>query len=361
MKVAIVYDRVNKIGGAEKVLLALHKIWPTAPLYTAVYQKNASPWALDFKVIPSYLQKIPFFRSHHEFLPLLTPSAFESLNFDGFNVVISVTSAEAKSIITKPGTLHICYCLTPNRYLWSGSNIYGENYFLKVFSPLMRIQDFYASQRPDLYLAISKTVQKRIAKYYRKNSTVIYPPVETEVFSGNANVGKYFLVVSRLVSYKRIDLIVKVFNDLKLPLKIVGVGNQLNALKKIACENIDFLGQVNDAKLAGLYNNCIALVIAAEEDFGITSLEAQSCGKPVIAYRKGGTAETVTDRETGLLFEKQTEDDLKLAIYELKRLQFKPSDCRQNAQKYSQKIFIKKFSEFVKTQWKIYQAQYQLK
>jgi glycosyltransferase involved in cell wall biosynthesis len=220
----------------------------------------------------------------------------------------------------------------------------------------MRIQDFYASQRPDLYLAISKAVQKRIAKYYRQPSKIIYPPVETEISVNKTTAGKYFLVVSRLVSYKRIDLIIKVFNDLKLPLKVIGVGNQLNSLKKFAHQNIDFLGQVTDDKLTELYENSTALVIAADEDFGITSVEAQAYGKPVIAYAEGGTGETVIDGKTGLLFHKQSEKYLKLAIYEFKRLQFKPSDCRQNAQKYSQKIFIKNFSEFVTTQWRIYQA-----
>jgi len=365
MKVALVYDRVNKIGGAEKVLLALHKIWPKAPLYTAVHQKDSSAWASDFKVIPSYLQKIPFFRSHHEILPLLTPSAFESFNFDEFDVVISVTSAEAKSIITKPATLHICYCLTPTRYLWSGADIYSENtgfsilsflikYLVKFFSPLMRIQDYFASQRPDLYLAISHTVKKRISKYYRKTSEVIFPPVDNRLFENKIGEGKYYLVVSRLVAYKRIDLIIKVFNDLKLPLKIVGTGNQLNALKKASSGNVEFLGQVGDASLAKLYASCTALIIAAREDFGITSLEAQACGKPVIAFGKAGIKETVIDHKTGILFSQQTEEDLKLAITKFKRLQFKPSDCHQNARKYSQKIFIDKFSEFVKTQWKIH-------
>ena len=377
MKVVLIYDRVNKIGGAEKVLQALHEIFPEAPLYTAVYNPKTAPWAKDFKVIPSFLEKFPFAKTQHEAYPWLTPLAFESFDFSEFDVVISVTSAEAKGIITKPNTLHISYILTPTHYLWGIEK--GEEYrrfgrlapLVKVFAlPFLfylRVWDKIASQRPDTLLTLSKNVQKRIGKYYGRSSEVIYPPVDTEKFvprdqPSTINHQSYFLVVSRLVPYKRVDIVIEVFNRLGLPLKIVGIGIEMGRLKHKALDNIEFLGQLTDKELLGYYQRCKALVFPQEEDFGLVPLEAQACGKPVIAYRAGGALETVVEARstssgqgpTGEFFDHQTSESLSEKIEKFRPGKYKPEDCRENALRFTKEIFKKKFKEFVEKEWKTY-------
>lgn len=367
MKVALVYDRVNKWGGAERILLALHEIWPEAPLYTAVYNPKTAPWARGFKVIPSFLEKFPFAKKTHEVYPWLAPLAFESFDFSEFDIVISVTSAEAKGIISKPNTLHISYILTPTHYLWGIEK--GEEYhrfgrlapLVKVFAlpflSYLRAWDKIASQRPDILLAISKNVQKRIVKYYGRSSEVIYPPVDTEKFvpsdqPSTINDQSYFLVVSRLVPYKRVDIVIEAFNRLRLPLKIVGTGTEMGKLRRSAKKNIEFLGQLTDEALLGYYQRCVATVFPQEEDFGLVPLEAQACGKPVIAYRGGGALETVIEGETGEFFDEQTPESLEKAVKKFKPEKYKPEDCWKNAEKFDIKIFKKKFKEFVEQQWK---------
>lgn len=356
MKIAIVYDRVNKIGGAERVITALHKIWPEAPLYTAVYNPKTASWASVFKVRTSFLQKFPFAKTNHEIYPWLTPLAFESFNFDQFDVVISVTSSDAKGIITKAGTIHICYCLTPTRYLWPVNVGYKIS---AIFLPLitgLRIWDQIAAVRPDVFLSISKSVKEKIAKYYRRDSDVIYPPVDLEKWfpKNEKSSGEYFLVVSRLVSYKKIDIVIKAFNRLGLPLKIVGDGKERQPLRELANKNIEFLGQLSDRELLECYQNCKALVFPQEEDFGITPLEAQACGKPVIAFGKGGALETVVNGKTGLFFNDQTADGLIKAIEQFNNLPagkagltIDPKNCRKQAEKFGQSLFKKKFEKTV--------------
>jgi len=351
MKIALVYDRVNKWGGAERVLLALHQIWPQAPLYTAVYHPSAASWAKDFQIIPSFLNKFPLASSHHEIYPWLMPFAFESFNFDEFDVVISITSEFAKGIITKPETLHLCYCLTPTRYLWSGCKDYPIKFWMKPILARLRLWDQLASQRPDLYLAISKTVKKRIKKYYQRESEVIYPGIEIEKFSdsnySSVDGSGYFLIVSRLVSYKHIEIAVEAFNQLGWPLKIIGRGRQENDLKKRARSNIEFLGGLTDKELIGYYQNCRAVIMPQEEDFGLVALEAQAAGKPVIAFARGGAAETVINGKTGLFFKEQTAESLIKALKKFKRLNFNPDTCRRQAEQFDVKIFQKKFKNYV--------------
>ncbi len=377
MKVALVYDRVNKIGGAERVLLALHEIWPNAPVYTAVYDEEKASWAKVFpEVIPSFLQKIPFAKSHHELFAWLTELAFETFNFSQFDVVISVTSAEAKAIITKPHTLHICYCLTPTRYLWSSYSDYQNNPGFGILNPLvktlmpwfvtkLRAFDQIASHRPDFYLAISNTVKERIKKYYKRASEVIYPGVDIDKFkmqkskvkktSQNSKNNNYFLVVSRLVPYKRIDLAISAFNELGWKLKIAGVGVEMNNLKRLAKPNIEFLGELTEEKLVGYYQDCRALICPQEEDFGLASIEAQALGKPVITFAKGGVAETVRPNQTGILFKEQNLLLLLEALKKFTRMKFSSEECRKNALIYSQERFEKDFKQKVISLWNQYQ------
>lgn len=366
MKVALVYDRVNKFGGAERVLLALHEIYPDAPLYTAVYDPKGAPWASIFtRIITSFVQNLPLAKSHHEIYPHLMPLAFESFNFDEYDIVISVTSEAAKGIITKPKTLHICYCLTPTRYLWSGyyhyknSPRYGIlNPLIKPFIPIisarLRLWDKIASQRPDFFVAISKNVANRIKKYYQRDSTIIYPPVDTDKFQSQKddNQEKYFLVVSRLVSYKRVDIVLEAFNKLGLPLKIIGDGAEMPYLKKIASSNIEFLGQnLTDEELISYYQNCQALIFAGEEDLGLVSLEAQSCGKPVICFQGGGIPETIQEGTTGEFFYPQNKEALINVIRQFNPGKYTPLKCRENAQKFDKKIFMTKFKQFMEEKW----------
>lgn len=357
MKVVLVYDRVNKWGGAERVLLALHEIWPEAPLYTAVYNPAAVPWAKEFRVIPSFLNKLPLAKKHHEIYPWLAPMAFESFTFDEYDVVISVTSAEAKGIITKPQTFHLCYCLTPTRYLWSGYQDYFQSKTLKfLIKPViawMHQWDKAAAQRPDIYLAISKNVQKRIKKYYCRDSKLLYPPVDTEKWqlAVGDKPADYFLVVSRLVAYKKVDLVIKAFNKLGWPLKIVGIGQQMSKLKKMAKKNVQFLGQLTDSQLLGYYQKCRAVIYPQVEDFGLVPLEAQSCGRPVIAFKSGGALETVIDKKTGLFFEPQAENGLIKALKKFEKINFSPKACRVNALNFRKKRFANKIKKLVEKKW----------
>lgn len=371
MRVALVYDRVNKIGGAERVLEALHEIFSEAPLYTAVYNPETAPWAKKFKVIPSFLQKFPLAKSRHEVFPYLMPMAFESFNFDEYDVVISITSEAAKGILTKPQTLHLCYCLTPTRYLWSGYEDYFQNKAFRFLTqPIvfyLRSWDKIACQRPDVYLTISENVKKRIKKYYGRESEVVYPPVDLKKFQILPQGGiplrgtnpksqtdsKYFLVVSRLdFGYKKVDLAIEVFNQLGLPLKIIGTGTQMVNLKRKAKRNIEFLGQLTDEQLLSYYQNCQALIFPQEEDFGLVPLETQACGRPVIAFGAGGALETIIAGQTGEFFSPQTGEALIKVIKSFEAGKYKPEDCRQQAEKFGKEIFKERFKEIVEKEWK---------
>jgi glycosyltransferase involved in cell wall biosynthesis len=365
-RIALVYDRINKFGGAERVLMAMHEIWPEAPLYTAVYDRNRARWADGFMVHPSFLNHVPFARRHHEWFAWLTPMAFETFRFDGFDIVISVTSAEAKNIITQPGTLHICYCLTPTRYLWSGFDAYAgseDSDFsgsllrrgLKSGVGVLRRWDTIASSRPDIYIAISERIAGRIRKYYSRDVySVIYPPVDVASFrpDNKRTSGKkepYYLLVSRLVGYKRIDVVVEAFNRLGWPLVIVGDGNRKKSLMAMAKSNITFAGTVSESQLAGYYANCTAFVYAGDEDFGIVAVEAQASGKPVIAYRESGIAEIVLPGKTGELFDEQSPESLIRALKTAQNQWYDISSCISQAEKFSKARFRTKMKETVQT------------
>jgi len=357
-----VYDRVNKWGGAERVLLALHEMFPKAPLYTSVYDPKNAPWAEIFpKVIPSFLQKIPVLRSFHELLGVFTPIAFEMFDFSFYDLVISVSSEAAKGIITAPSTTHVCYCLTPTRYLWNDYKFYKRHpqfplkyipfykYISAPFLSYARFWDRTAAKRPDKIISISSEVKKRVMKYYKRDSQIIFPPVELEKFrvKGKVSKGSYFLIVSRLIPYKRVDLAIKAFNKLNLPLVIVGTGSEERYLKRIASSNIFFAGYLTDNELASYYQNTRALIMPQEEDFGIVSIEAQSAGVPVIAFGKGGALDTVVDGVTGVLFEKQKVSDLVRAVRRFEKIKFYRKKSIRNAQRFSKQIFISRLKDAI--------------
>ena len=347
LKIAICYDRVNKFGGAERVLLTLHEMFPEAPLYTSVYDEKKAPWAKVFpKIHTSFLQKIPILKNYHELMGWLMPLAFESFNFKNYDLVISVTSEAAKGIITGTNTKHICYLLTPTRYLWSGYDEYFKGVTFKgLTKPIvsyLRWWDRVASQRPDKIIAISTEVQKRIKKYYQRDSEIIFPPASAMLKALRAGppVSKnYYLCVSRLVKYKKVDLLIETFNELGLPLIIVGIGSEFKGLKSRSKSNIKFLGQISDQELAKVYQNALGFLMPQEEDFGITSVEAQSFGVPVIAYGKGGALDTVIDGKTGIFFNEQNKASLSSAIAKFDNLSFNRRYLITNAKRFSSERF----------------------
>jgi len=366
MKVALVYDRVNKWGGAERVLLALHELFPDAPLYTSVHNPQKASWAKVFDVRSSFLQKFPLASSMHEAYPYLMPSVFESFSFDEYDLVISITSEAAKGIITKPKTMHLCYCLTPTRYLWSGYEDYFSHPLLRFISkPIvsyLKYWDKKAAQRPDVYVAISQEVKKRIKTYYNRDSEVIYPPVTLSTkkkLSAHEEKEPYFLVVSRLVPYKHVELAVRVCTKLNLNLKIIGAGSQEAALRTIAGPTIELLGSLTDTDVIRYYSGSYALIFPGKEDFGLTVLEAQKFGKPVIAYKDGGALETIIEGKTGTFFYPQTEKGLEKTLKRfikenksLSRVGYRrkyEKACIEQAKKFEKAIFKKQFLSFIKS------------
>jgi len=360
MRVAIIHDFLNQYGGAEKVLEAFHEIWPNAPVYTLFYDKDLMPKSFsnwDIRVSP--IQNLPFGKKKYRWYLPLMPAAIERFNLKNYDLIISSCSAYSKGVIVQPRTIHICYCHTPTRYLWQDTFEYienlqgGEKVVRKILSPLLtylRIWDYNAAQRPDYFLTNSKNVARKIKKYYHRDSEVIYPPVETEKFYISKDIEDYFLIISRLRPYKKIDLAIKAFNKLKLPLKIIGSG-QSRGLKKIAKKNIEFLGFVSEKKKAEYLSHCQALIYPQDEDFGITAVEAMASGRPVIAYKAGGALETVIEGETGIFFENQTWQSLVSTILKFKSEDFDSNKIKNYAEKFSKERFKREIFEFARKKY----------
>ncbi|MFA5842403.1 MAG: glycosyltransferase [Candidatus Gracilibacteria bacterium] len=360
-RIAIVCDWLTSRGGAERVILALHELFPEAPIYTSIYDAERFPELKNVEVYTSFLQKFPGAKHHHPWYIVGMPLAFESFDFRDYDLVISSSHSCAKGIITKPGTLHLSYCHSPPRYLWDNSHEYVEQYpwpnFLKktIIPPYLhrlRLWDRAAAERVDRYSANSECVEQRIRKYYRRESEVIYPPVDLGDFMPqDRKKGDYFLAVGRLTAYKRFDLLVEAFNELHLPLKIVGVGNSEKSLKKMAHSNIEFLGRVSEEELNQLYLGAKAFLFPQLEDFGITAVEAMAHGCPVIAFEGGGALETVKNKVSGLFFKEQTVASLKEAISKFSELEFKPEKVRKEAERFGTEIFMEKMQAFVGKAW----------
>lgn len=361
-KIAIVYDRVNKFGGAERVLQSLHALYPNAPLYTAVYDALGASWTGNWKVISSLLQRLPFAKNHHEIYAPLMPIAFEHFDFSSFDIVISVTSEAAKGIVTNPNTLHICYLLTPTRYLWSHEEEYTQGLmgiFLRIFGGYLKRWDRVASTRPDVMIPISKRVQERVNTYYnRVTDDVIYPPVDVDRFKGNIQLNRsdypYILVVSRLVRYKSIDLAIEACKKEKYHLHIVGTGSDEGRLREVAGDSpyIHFFGHCREEEVTKHYMNCMMFLSLADEDFGIAAVEALAAGKPVVCYSSSGTAETIIEGETGLAFHHKSSEDVSRAIQRACAIQWDAQKIAQSARKFSQERFNTQFSRKVKELWK---------
>lgn len=348
MKIALIHDYLTQFGGGERVLQTLCEMYPDAPIYTLVYDERATGGVFKGRDIrTSFLQKLPFSRRHHRLFPLLMPLAVEQFDLSEFDVALSVSASFAKGIITKPSTRHVNYCLTPTRFLWDDSHRYVSEFrypwpikkLLPVALSYLRVWDKEAALRVDKFVGISTFVQERIAKYYGQPSDLIYPPVDTSKYFISETQDDYFLMVGRLVSYKRFDLAVRAFSAMELPLKIVGDGPERKRLEKLAGKNIEFLGLVSDFKMPQLYSKAQAVIFPQEEDFGLVPLEAAASGRPVIAYRAGGALETVLEGETGVFFDQQTEIDLSLAIGRFHLTDFDPQAIRRHAMKFDTSAF----------------------
>lgn len=360
LKIAIVCDWLTNAGGAEKVILAMHDLFPNAPIYTSLYNSAKVSGFEKAKVITSYLQYIPGASSHHQLLLGLMPGAFESFNLDEYDIVLSSSHSCAKGIITSPSTLHICYCHSPMRYAWENSINYIREYninpLVKKAAPFfihkLRLWDKLSADRADHFITNSDYVRKRIFKYYRRPAAVIHPFVDTMRFTPVEGERSFYLAAGRLTPYKKFDLIVKTFNELGLPLKIAGTGVDLQKLKKIASSNIEFLGYVSDEKLLELYRSAKALIFPQIEDFGIIPLEAMACGCPVIAHAKGGALETVIAGKTGLLFDEQSVESLKKAVRDFEKHTFNHKFIRSHAETFSEEVFKNKLLSWLEKKWR---------
>lgn len=363
MNIAIVHDDFMQWGGAERVVAAMLEVWPDADLYTAVYDESIISRQLGSGQLDSTQIKASFLqhwigRKLYRPLFFLHPLAFESFDFSDYDVVISSTTRFAKSIKTKPGTLHICYCNTPPRFLWPIDKANQQSWIMEPLLSLLRMHDFTAAQQVDHFIGNSQEVARRIEKFYRRKATVIYPFVDLERFALPTNnqqltINNYFLIVSRLSPQKRVDLAVEAFKELpKENLVIIGDGPQRGVLEKTAPENVKFLGRVSDEEVVAYLQNCRAFIYPQKEDFGITALEAQAVGKPIIAYKDGGALETVIKGETGIFFDKQTPPSLAGAVRKFlnpKGSKLEPERIRENAERFSKERFKTELKEFVES------------
>ncbi|NLE77552.1 MAG: glycosyltransferase family 4 protein [Chloroflexi bacterium] len=355
MKVAIVHDWLNQKGGAERVLEALKEEFPDAPVFTSIYWPEAMPPAYRrWTLVPSFLDRWPGVHRHHQWFLPLYPLAFESFDFSDYDVVISNKSGFCHGIITPPETLHICYCLAPTRYVWDYRR-YAQRERLGraasvALTPLLsylRLWDRLAADRVDQFVAISREIQGRIRNFYRRPSTIIYPPVNTDQILPGDGYDEYYLIVSRLVPYKRIDLAVQAFSELRLPLKVVGDGRDRRRLESLAGPTVQFLGEVDDAQTRQLFQRCAALIFPGVEDFGIVPLEAQSAGRPVIAFAAGGALDTVVEGVTGTFFHEPTSEALKQAVQTFDPAAYDGERIRRHALAFSRERFRREMRAYV--------------
>jgi glycosyltransferase involved in cell wall biosynthesis len=357
-RVALAHDYLNQYGGAERVVEVFHHMYPAAPVYTSIYDADSMP--PDYRswdIRTSFLQHAPaIHRNHQPYLPLY-PMAFKFLEVDaGYDVLLSSSSAWGKGVRVDPSTLHICYCHSPMRFAWDFEH-YAERERMdgmsrKLVQPILRRLrnwDKATARRVHHFIANSRVVQQRIEEFWERESTVIHPPVDTEQFEPASmdEVGDYFVLISRLVPYKRFDIAIEAANRLALPLKIIGDGRARAELEALAGPTVEFLGRVDDTARNHLLARCRAAIFPAEDDFGIGQVEVQASGRPVIAFDRGGSRETVLDDETGVLFSPQTSEGLIDALQWFDQLEFSTDRIVAHAAQFSRARFEREIHEFV--------------
>ncbi len=360
MKVALVHDWLVTLAGAEKVLEALYELYP-AHVFTLVADKKGlegSPLA-DARINTSFIQGLPWAKRLYRNYLALFPLAVEQFDLSGYDVVISVSTCAAKGVLTRADQLHVCYCCTPVRYAWDLYHQYLNETGLKrglkgklarLVLHYIRMWDSTTANRVDCFVTLSHYVSRRIRKTYGRESTVIYPPVDVDGFQPRADKEDFYLAASRMVPYKRMDLIAKAFSNMPgRKLVVIGDGPELEKVKSRAASNVEVLGYQPFEVLRDYMQRAKAFVFAAEEDFGIVPVEAQACGTPVIAYGRGGARETVIDGETGIFFHEQTPEAIAEAIgrFEQHGDGFDPETMRKNAERFSKKRFQEEFRGLV--------------
>jgi len=396
MRIAIVFDDLIQFGGAERLLLAVHELYPDASVYTSVasneWLRRCEDLRIDLKT--SFMQELPFKKPLNRVYGLLGlhALAFESFNFDNFDTVLSISARFAHGVITKPGTAHICYMNSPGRMFWEPYDYFQQEkrfcqekhfQFVAPFLSLHRLCDYASAQRVDYFIANSLTSKERIKKYYRRDSIIIYPFVddlnvertippsslgprpprrtaESLVTGVSVRHDDYYLVITRLNAWKRVDVAIEACGKAGVDLKIIGEGPDRRWLEDLSQQysrKVEFLGYVNDQEKYQAIANCRALIMTQKEDFGITALEAMALGKPVIAYKAGGALETVVESVTGKFFDVQNADCLATTIQHFDPLKYKPDDCKSQAAKFSKQKFVHQLDEFIK---KVYDRRHRL-
>lgn len=360
MKVAIVCDWLTDIGGAERVVLALHELYPEAPIYTSQYDPGTIDWFNDADVRTLWLQKIP--KSLKKFLPLLRALAFSRLDLSDYDLVLSSTGAEAKSVKTGPKTTHVCYMNSPTQYYWIRQDEYykqpgfpiGLNWLaklgLRILDKPLKQWDKHAAKKPDYIVTNSTYTQSMIKKHYDRDSVVIHPPVDVDRFKLKANPpARHGLVIAgRQTPYKRIDLAVSACNQLKVPLIVIGNGPEHRRLEKMAERNVTFLSNVNDFNIVNHFQSSLGFIFPNVDDFGIVAVEALAAGTPVVAFGKGGALDYINPGKNGVFFDKQTTQSLVSAIQSLMNKSFDYSSISRSTEKFSSQVFKTKFKDFMK-------------
>lgn len=359
MKLALIHEYLIRFGGAEQVLKSFANLYPTAPIYTLLYDKDGIKSAFqDREIRTSFLQNFPkFLRKRHKYLLPFLPTAPETFDLRDFDVVLSSSSAFAKGVITKPKTIHVCYCHAPmlfahdyyNTYIADQKRILPVRAVAKLLIHYIRMWDYVSSDRVDYFIANSKITQDRIKKFYKRDSVVIYPPVDIDSIVPQKEHKGYFLIVSQLTPYKRIDLAIQAFNKLRLPLIIIGQGPQRKELQKMAKDNIKFLGFLPTEKIYSYYQNARAFIFPGKDDFGITAVEAMAAGKPVLAYQGGGTVETIVEGVTGEFFEELNPELLSEGIRRLctNEKKYNHQQIRAHAEKFNRSRFEKEIVDYI--------------
>jgi len=365
IKVALVHDWLTGQRGGEKVLEVLAEVFPKAPIYTLFHFPGSQTEAVEKRNIQtSFLQRMPFLKKHYRWYLPFYPMAAELFDLQRYDLVISSSHCVAKGIIPHPDALHVSYIHSPVRYAWNQYDSYFSrerlSFFLNLLIPplihYLRMWDVTSSARVDHFIANSRNVARRIEKYYRRQADVIYPPVDTESYylpDGDPEK-KYDLIVSALVPYKMIDLAISAYNRIGWPLKIVGQGPEFKKLHKLAGQNVEFIGALGLSDLRRLYQGARTLILPGEEDFGITALEAQACGTPVVAYGRGGACETVLEGETGVFFSELKTSSLLAALDKFQGLKFNNRTIRTHARSFSREIFKEKITAAIRQKWQTF-------
>ena len=369
-KVALVHDWLTGPGGAEKVLLNLHQMYPDAPIYTSVYNaEKAWPEFKKLDIRTTWLQKIPLAKTKHQLFPMLRPLAFRSLDLHEYDIVISITTSDAKAVRTNKNQLHICYCNTPTRYYWSHYEQYKRepgfgwlNPLVRLFIPLfvriMRRVDLRAAAGVDVFIGNSSAVSERIQKYYHRESYTLFPPVETNRFTLPSEEKRQgLLVTGRQVPYKRIDLAIEAANKLGLPLHILGSGSEHDQLVKIAGPTVTFQTKASNQEMVAAYQSAELYLYPGEEDAGIVPLEAMACGTPIVGFKKGGIIDSVIDGQTGVLFDRQTVSSLCEAIVRARTISFDRLLISKHVLQFSETKFRQHLADIVKKEWESFNSE----